>query len=69
MQVKTNVPAVNKTMNTLGEEALGLVVEPIFNGRLDLIIIDKSPSRQRFLEWIKDVVVTRREVRDVRGIF
>ncbi|GFX41803.1 hypothetical protein TNCV_389161 [Trichonephila clavipes] len=37
-------------MDNLGEEALVLVVEPIFT------IVGKSPSLQSFLEWTEDVI-------------
>ncbi|GFW21639.1 hypothetical protein TNCV_4281541 [Trichonephila clavipes] len=46
-------------MDTLGEEASVLVVEPIFNSSLDLIIGEKSPSLQKFLKRIEDVVFSR----------
>ncbi|GFT26222.1 hypothetical protein TNCV_1544311 [Trichonephila clavipes] len=48
-------------MDTLGEEAPVFIVEPIFNSSLDLII-EKSPSLQRFLEWTEYLVVSRREI-------
>ncbi|GFS89325.1 hypothetical protein NPIL_300691 [Nephila pilipes] len=54
-------------MDTLDEEAPGLVVKPFFNSRLDLIIVGKLPSIQSCLEWTEDVVSTRREVRTLRG--
>ncbi|GFV76223.1 hypothetical protein TNCV_4673121 [Trichonephila clavipes] len=48
-------------MDTLGEEAPELVLEPVLYHSSDLIIIGKSPSLQSFLEWVEDVVVTWRE--------
>ncbi|GFT59258.1 hypothetical protein TNCV_3892011 [Trichonephila clavipes] len=48
---------------TLDEEALVLVMEPIFNNSLDFIIVRKSPSLQSFMECLENVLFTRREVR------
>ncbi|GFX67974.1 hypothetical protein TNCV_2288361 [Trichonephila clavipes] len=43
-------------MDTRSEEALVVVVEPIFSSSLDLIIVGKSPSFQSFLERTEGVV-------------
>ncbi|GFV80359.1 hypothetical protein TNCV_2259631 [Trichonephila clavipes] len=41
------------------EKASGLVVEPTFYSSLDLSVIDKSLSLQKFLERAEDLVVSR----------
>ncbi|GFU79937.1 hypothetical protein TNCV_578171 [Trichonephila clavipes] len=56
-------------MDTLGEEALELLMAPIFNSSLDLIIVEKPPSLQSFLEWTEVVVYKRSEVHAIRGMF
>ncbi|GFT97898.1 hypothetical protein TNCV_2167961 [Trichonephila clavipes] len=53
--VETSVPAVHNLMDTLGEEAPRLVVEPIFYSSFDIIIVGKESSLQSFLEWNEDL--------------
>ncbi|GFX99581.1 uncharacterized protein TNCV_5026351 [Trichonephila clavipes] len=56
-QVETSVSVVHEMIDTLVEEAPGLVVELILNRGLDLIIVDELPSLQNFLKWTEYVVV------------
>ncbi|CAL1292158.1 unnamed protein product [Larinioides sclopetarius] len=56
----------NEMVDTLSEEALKLVVEPIFNGSLDLIIVGKSSSLQSSLDWTEDMAIGPGYKRDVR---
>ncbi|GFT68888.1 uncharacterized protein TNCV_1804221 [Trichonephila clavipes] len=67
-EVVTSVPEVHDMMDTMGKEAWILDVEPIFSSSLNLIIVGKSPSLQRFFEWTKNLVFPKREVRALRGI-